>query len=217
MTNSATSGRKVAHVPAGFDVAKGRKGSDMASAAVIEEWRVIPSFPDYAASSGGEIVRVVPDARNHRLTYRALKATPNERGYLSLSLSRDGRIANVRVNRAVCEAFHGPAPSPAHHAAHLDGDSGNNREANLAWKLPAANEADKRIHGTARIGEQHWSKTMPERRARGVKHGRAKLNPEAVRAIRADRRFQRDIAADYGVSQRAVWMVKSGKTWGHVE
>jgi hypothetical protein len=180
------------------------------------EWRVIPSYPDYQASSTGLIVRVVVDQRGHKLTGQPLKSHANHAGYLELSLCRDGQATNVRVNRMVCEAFHGPAPSRSHHAAHINGNSVDNSEGNLAWKLPVANEADKVLHGTAQRGDQHWSRNKPECRARGEGHGRSKLNADAVRAIRSDPRGQRKIAAQYGVSQRAIQMVQRGKTWGHV-
>jgi hypothetical protein len=191
----------------------------MATAAKIEveEWRVIAAFPDYIVSNFGLVVRSKIDARGHRLTGRPLKASKNDRGYYGLTLCSDGRKFNVRVNRVVCAAFHGPAPSALHHAAHIDGDSANNHAGNLCWKLPPDNEADKLAHGTARIGERHWSKSMPERRARGVGHGLAKLTDDDVRKIRQDGRYQREIAKDFGVSQRAVWSIKAGKTWRHVQ
>jgi hypothetical protein len=177
---------------------------------------VIPSFPDYAATEAGEIVRVVPDQRNHALSGQPLAATPNHAGYPELTLCRDGKPYNVRVNRAICEAFHGCPPTAEYHAAHLNGNRSDNSPANLAWKMPVANEADKVGHGTSLRGDRHWSRRKPECRAVGEGHGRSKLTADAVRAIRDDRRAQREIAADHGVSQRAVWMIKQGKTWGHV-
>lgn len=182
----------------------------------VEEWRVIADFPDYAVSSHGNIVRVRADSRNHALTGKPLKANPGKSGYLALTLCRDGKHFRLRVNRIVCEAFHGAPPSPRHHAAHGDGDRKNNRANNLRWATGVENEADKRLHGTAAIGDRHWSKAKPERRSRGEAHGRSKLSESDVRAIRSDHRFQRTIAADYGVSQRVIWMVKNKITWGHV-
>jgi hypothetical protein len=182
-----------------------------------EEWRVIAEFPDYAASSEGRIKRIANDQRNHRVSGQPLRPAVSASGYAGVTLCLAGSKKNVRVNRVVCEAFHGPAPSAEYHAAHLDGDRLNNRASNLCWKLPVDNEADKRVHGTARIGDKHWSKSMPERRARGEGHGRTTLTESDVRAIRADTRFQRVIAADFGVSQKAVWSIKAGKTWGHVQ
>lgn len=183
---------------------------------MTEEWRTVAEFPDYAVSSHGNVRRIKVDARGHHLTGKNLKPCANKAGYLHVSLCLDGVVSNKRINRLVCAAFHGEPPCNRHHAAHNDGDRRNNRADNLRWALPVENEADKRVHGTARIGDRHWSKSMPERRARGVGHGRAKLDADAVRSIRADTRFQRVIAADHGVSQRVVWMVKRGLTWGHV-
>lgn len=183
---------------------------------MTEEWRTIPGFPDYAASSLGQIKRILPDLRGHRITGKPLRQAITASGYAQVTLCVAARKVNQRVNRVVCAAFHGPAPSAEYHAAHNDGDRLNNRASNLRWVLGTENEADKRLHGTARIGDRHWSKSMPERRAKGEGHGLSKLNAEAVRAIRTDQRKQRDIAADFGVSQRAVWSIKKRITWGHV-
>ncbi|MFC3697055.1 NUMOD4 motif-containing HNH endonuclease [Sphingobium xenophagum] len=179
-------------------------------------WRPIPGFPDYIVSSNGDIVRIRKDIRGHSLSGAPLKSSPNKSGYHGLTLTNAGVRSSVRVNRIVCEAFHGPAPSPKHHAAHNDGDRSNNSEGNLRWATAVENEQDKREHGTAGIGDRHWSKSQPEKRARGEGHGRAKLTAEDVRRIRLDGRKQREIAASFGVTQRVIWMVKAGKTWGHV-
>lgn len=181
-----------------------------------KQWRPIPGFPSYICSSHGEIVRVKMDKKGHRLTGQPLKTAVNYAGYHGVTLAEDGVRKSVRVNRIVCETFHGPAPSGRHHAAHNDGSRGNNSADNLRWATPEQNESDKRDHGTAGVGERHWSKSMPERRARGERHGLAKLTAEDVRKIRADSRFQRIIAAEYGVSQRVVWSIKARVTWGHV-
>jgi hypothetical protein len=186
------------------------------STALPEEWRPVAAWPDYVVSDRGQVMRIHQDARGHRLTGRPLKAALSATGYLGVTLCHLGTRKNVRINRIVCEAFHGPPPSDRHHAAHNDGISQNNAAANLRWALPVANEADKLAHGTACIGERHWSKSMPERRARGEGHGRTILTADDVRAIRADDRFQRAIAKDFGVSQRTVWNIKAGKVWGHV-
>ncbi len=180
----------------------------------VEEWRQVADFPDYAVSSHGRVMRVCAGRR--RVTGRPLKPGLSGSGYQQVTLRRDGRSYSGRVNRIVCAAFHGPPPSRRHQAAHNDGDAKNNRADNLRWATPVENEADKRRHGTAAIGDRHWSVTQPEKRARGENHGLAKLTPDAVRAIRLDGRFQRTIAADYGVTQRVIWMIKAGKTWGHV-
>lgn len=183
---------------------------------MMAEWRIIADFPDYQVSEDGEIVRVVPDARDHRLTGKPLKQAISKSGYAKLTLCNAGQAKNARVNRIVCAAFHGPAPSPLHHAAHNDGNRLNNCANNLRWVEGKENEQDKRLHGTAAIGDRHWSKLRPECRARGTAHGLAKLTEADVRAIRADPRQQRHIAQAYGVTQRTIWAIKIRNTWGHV-
>lgn len=180
-----------------------------------EEWRVIAEFPEYVVSNYGDIRRVDIDSRNHKLTGRNLKQTV-VRGYANVTLCQSGIMRNRRVNRLVCEAFHGRPPSLDHHAAHDDGISLNNYYKNLRWAMPIDNEADKRRHGTAAVGEKHWSKSMPERRARGIGHGRSKLTDDDVRKIRIADGKQREIARTFGVSQRTIWNIKSGKIWRHV-
>lgn len=50
----------------------------------------------------------------------------------------------------------------------------------------------------------------------GTKHHSAKLTDDQVAAIRTDRRPQRVIAKDYGLSQATVWAVRNWKTWTHL-
>ena len=51
---------------------------------------------------------------------------------------------------------------------------------------------------------------------KGEQHGNAKLTEDDVRAIRADERTGREIAADYGISQQTVSLIRNGKLWKHV-
>lgn len=54
------------------------------------------------------------------------------------------------------------------------------------------------------------------RHAFGSKNGMARLTPEKIIAIRADKRKPRFIAADYGISANHVWQIKSRARWGHI-
>ena len=65
-------------------------------------------------------------------------------------------------------------------------------------------------------GDRNGSRTKPERLVRGEYHSSAKLTEDAVRAIRADTRLQREIAADYGVDQTLISQIKARKLWAHV-
>jgi len=116
-----------------------------------EEWRKIPSFPRYEASSFGAI----------RSKFRVLKPWLNDDGYRCVQLYADGGVRVTKhVHHLVCEAFHGPKPAWAHHAAHRNGRKLSNRPDNLRWSTVAQNAADKKLHGTSYEGERHHFSTF---------------------------------------------------------
>ena len=184
---------------------------------MIEEWRPVVGFPAYAVSSFGRVKRVSPTPR-YRVTGKALNSKPGKNGYIKYSLYRDGEHCPKGAHVIVCEAFHGPKPSPQHHAAHNDGDSTNNRADNVRWALPAENNQDKNRHGTMPRGDRHHSRTNPDGLARGERNGGGgKLTEDQVRAIRADNRINRLVAADFGVSKSMIAMIKRREVWAHVQ
>ena len=71
----------------------------------------------------------------------------------------------------------------------------------LSWGTAKENAADRLRDGTDRRGE---------------KSATAKLTEADVILIRKDARPQRAIAQSYGISQSAVWMIKTKKSWEHV-
>lgn len=89
-----------------------------------EYWRIIPSFPVYSASNYGRI-------RNEG-TGRILHVYVNRRGYLELTMYKDGRPTTRPVHRLVAEAFLG-GPHPELDVNHIDGDKTNNCIENLEW------------------------------------------------------------------------------------
>lgn len=123
-----------------------------------------------------------------------------------------GRAGTGRPNmggtsptRRMCEAAHGPPPSSDHHAAHScgKGHEGCISPRHLRWAMPAENEADKVLHGTAMRGEAH-----PAR----------KLTESDVRIIRelAKTTSRKDLAAKFGVQAPAINKVVSGQNWKHL-
>lgn len=70
-----------------------------------------------------------------------------------------------------------------------------------------------------RRGDDHWTRAMPERIARGARQGRASITDDTVRSIRkAKARGDRiaDIAAKLGISRKVVEDVVRLRTWRHV-
>lgn len=106
------------------------------------------------------------------------------------------------VSRQVCEAVHGPAPSPDHEAAHScgRGDKACVTKRHLSWKTKTENEADKLVHGTA---------------PRGERHGMAKLTNEQVFEIKRSSSVPLPILAErYGVSRTLICAIRKGRKWG---
>lgn len=52
---------------------------------------------------------------------------------------------------------------------------------------------------------------------RGEQAGTAKLSESEARAILADERPHKEIAAQYGVTHSAISMIKSGRNWPHIQ
>jgi hypothetical protein len=74
------------------------------------------------------------------------------RGYRIVGLTKASFTKTWCVHRLVCEAFHGPKPSPDSVIRHLNGDRFYNQPQNLTWGTPAENTADMIRHGNA-----YWS------------------------------------------------------------
>ena len=106
-------------------------------------------------------------------------------------IRKDGRAENV--HRIICEAVHGPAPSPDHEVAHTcgKGNLGCVNPSHLEWKTHVANVADTLLHGT---------------RNRGERNGQTKLTEEEVLQIFALKGVlsQSAIAVMFGITRANV-------------
>lgn len=179
-----------------------------------EEWRAIPGYDGYEISSRGRarsLDRMIPLPtrwgttvdRVHKGRPLRLRPKPNGFGhvYASIAISK---TRYIQINRAVCLAFHGPAPSPEHQAAHLDGNTRNNAVANLVWATPLENAAHKIWHGTSAVGSRN---------------GAAKITEADVRDIflaYAEGESAGRLAARMGVSSGLITMVIRREIWFHV-
>lgn len=170
-------------------------------------WRPIPGYEGwYDVSRQGEV-------RSLRNTRGNMRASPRPVGSMQRSkadyprvkvaLVRRGSRKDFLVHRLVLLAFVGPCPEGME-ACHNNGDPADNRLENLRWDTPRANSADAQRHGTQQ---------------RGVRNGRALLNPESVRIIRALAKEGQGFAAigrRFGVGRSCIRKVVRRITWGHV-
>ncbi len=166
---------------------------------MTEVWRDSPSAPGYQVSSHGRARRSVPDGHRAKAGF-ILKQNYDHAGYAYIRPSVAGRVFTLRINRAVCEAFHGPAFSGAE-AAHGNGDRRDNRSDNLRWATPSENAADRVLHGTS---------------PRGERNVQAKLSQAQVAEIRSRAHYFgicRDLAAEFGVSASYISGIPRGARW----
>lgn len=160
--------------------------------------KTITGFPDYAISRDGRVWSV--PRRGPGSFNSGIWRKPHEsRGYLRLKLMKDKKQAMVFVHDLVLAAYVGPRPAGME-CRHLDGDRRNNNLENLKWGTRKENHADALRHGT------HSSL-----------HQKKKLTPDDVKLIYYDYhirgRKQRDIAVEFGVSQRTVWHIVHKIQW----
>lgn len=175
-----------------------------------EKWRTIPGWEGfYEVSSLGRVrslKRMAPAmGRGHERTVPRKILTQQKGGrYARVQLSRRGEKHMRTVNRLIAEAFHGAPPTPAHHAAHNNGDAFDNRASNLRWATAKENCADRTLHGTE---------------VRGKRVNTAKLTADNVREIRkraAGGEPHTSIAADYPVGAQNIGHIARRKSWRHI-
>jgi hypothetical protein len=165
-----------------------------------EIWKPIPFSDGYSISSHGRF-------RADRRTSKAWLPGPRKpaalsNGYFYIRFLHNGKKRRELLHRVVAMVFIGPPPSPHHHVAHNDGNPGNNRLDNLRWATPKENNADKRKHGTFKLGTGTTS---------------AKLTEDDVRAIRLSNLSGAELAEVYDVTRRTIDRARSGEGWPHVD
>jgi hypothetical protein len=122
-------------------------------------------------------------------------ASNNGKGYAILQMNGKTRYAH----RIICEKFNGPSPQKGFEVAHSCGNRSCVNPSHLRWASRSENHMDKRLHGTALLGQKNHNTDLTE---------------ADIRSIRADKRFHRVIAAEFGITRSAVGSIKAGKNWG---
>lgn len=173
------------------------------------EWRQVPVWP-YEASDTGVL-------RSMR-SGKAISPTVTHNGYEKCTFQVDKRRKDVRVHRAVAEAWIGPI-DVGMVVNHLDCDKRNNEPSNLEIVTPAENEAHAVLNGRKASGDRNGTRTTPSSVLRGSMQAASKLTEADIPKIRErclGSESLAEIASNFGVSKQVIWQIKEGRTWTHV-
>jgi HNH endonuclease len=158
------------------------------------------------------------------------KASKNHDGYGRLQVN--GRA--IAAHRISYEIAHGPIPDGLCVCHHCDTPACVN-PSHLFLGTHWDNKQDSVRKGRIATGDQHWTRRMPEKLARGDKsgsrlhaenllrgkdHPKAKLTEDDVRTIRQRRASGQkvhSIATDYDLTDTAVSHIALRRNWKHIE
>lgn len=169
-----------------------------------------PGFPGYMLGSDGTVWSqwIKGRWRKRRPVWRRLSTPPDNAGYPQVNLYHvgedEGGRVHCKVHVIIAEAFLGKRPEGLL-IRHLNGNPADNHIENLAYGTDAENCADTIFHG---------------RTNRGTRAPSSKLSDDDVRSIReraASGEKQKDLAAEYGVSEPTISEIVNRRTWGHLE
>jgi hypothetical protein len=108
------------------------------------------------------------------------------------------------AHRAICIIYNGNPPSQKHHAAHLCGARNCVNPRHIRWATPAENELDKRLHGTASIGEMNPMAKLNKEEVKAIKKLKGQIGAKAVSNI-------------YNCSRRLISAIWNGDVWAHID
>ena len=169
-----------------------------------EEWRSVPSFPDYLVSNLGNFKRGIRHRRKRRSSMNGLSQQPGTDGRLRVNVCRNGKYFSVFAHKMVAEAFIGERPSGLQ-INHIDGNPLNNCADNLEYITQLENVRHARRLGLCcnAVGEEN---------------GKAKLTEEVVQEINLLEGVvgAPTIGRRHGITKQAVYGIWLGRTWTHV-
>jgi hypothetical protein len=130
-----------------------------------------------------------------------------------------GTARMVSAHRYAFEIEHGPIPDGLV-LCHRCDNQRCVRPSHLFVGTHADNVADMRAKGRGAYGHRHWSRTQPESRPRGERHGSAKLTEADVIAMLRERAAlgttSTEFARRLGVNPATVRDALRGTTWSHL-
>jgi len=143
------------------------------------------------------------DSRGHLSKGKWMNPSPDNKGYLRVTLRSNGCQKTLKVHRLVAQLFI-PNPHCKPEVNHIDGNKANNNLHNLEWSTSSENAS-------------HAFRTGLKRGAKGALNGRSKLSEADVMAIRSSASMTlNQLANKYSVTETQISTVRRGKAWRHL-
>lgn len=178
-----------------------------------EIWKEIKGYEGiYSISSFGNVKRherSVPSKNASRMVLKEklLKIHTNHRGYSYVVFGVNNKSQNYSIHRLIAEYFI-PNPENKEQVNHINGIKSDNRIENLEW----ATRKENMVHARE-------NNLFPSDHNRGIKHGKAILNPKKVREIRElkdNGKSYKQLADLYSVSMGCIQLIMNRTNWKHV-
>lgn len=164
------------------------------------EWRDIPGYQGYQASSMGgirSVDRIVfRGDKPWHIKGKTLKPKRNHDGYMRLNVGGKLRFAH----QLVLLAFVGESPD-GYQCCHNNGIPDDNRLENLRWDSPKANVSDRKTHGTYQYG---------------ARNPNAKLSEYQAAYIFLSDKTPSSLSKELGVDTSTICNIRAGQRWGRL-
>lgn len=173
----------------------------------FEQWRPIPGYPRYEASSMGRVRSAAyVDGKGHWRKPKNISLKRSDRGHWTVCLTKEAgaRQQRVPLGRIVLEAF-GLCPLPGEIVLHGPKGRDCNELSNLSFGTHFQNNGeDRRRDGTDLAG---------------CSHPRTHLSEDNVRSIRElrGRMTQEEIGKRFGIDQTTVSSIQRRKSFKEIE
>ena len=131
------------------------------------EWEEVPSFEGSLLASSKGFVWQREVRYNKWMTPRLGKLN----GYGYRKIKRANKMYHVHV--LVCEAFHGPRPSPNHTVDHINRNKADNSACNLRWAVKAVQCLNRKKAVQRRDSKPIWVWKLRDGRESAVLYGNA--------------------------------------------
>jgi hypothetical protein len=191
-----------------------------------ESWLPVVGYEGvYSVSNMGRVRRET--SATSTKVGRILVGEIDRGGYHRVKLTMNGIEARHFAHKLVAAAFIGPVPAERPHVNHINFDTLDNKVGNLEYVSTAENNLHSYAAGRTRggrtnkpCGDAHYSRTNPERLARGERSGGSRLTEAQVRLIREEYAPERGAIAalsrKYGVATRTIYCIVHRLKWTHI-